>query len=71
MLTNFRKGDKVWQRVHVAGLVTQEEAEVLKVDEAGVWLDNGQGNDPDGPFVDGKLTFHSDWLGYQTIVPRE
>lgn len=37
-------------------LQSSEERPVLRVDEdGGVWLDNGKGNDPTGPFVDGKM----------------
>ena len=50
----LKKGMKVTVRLHGAGQVTEHEAVVAKVNKKGVWLDNGQGNDPNGPFVDGK-----------------
>ena len=33
-----------------AGFVTKEAKKVLRIDRRGVWLDNGPGNDPSGPF---------------------
>lgn len=49
----FKKGMRVIRVLHGAGLVSQEESTVLKVDKRGVWLDNGNGNRPSGPFVNG------------------
>ena len=51
----FKPGMKVIAYLHGAGLVTKEEREVLKVNKKGVWLSNGKGNDPSGPFVGGKM----------------
>lgn len=50
----FKKGMRVRAILHGAGVVTEEERTVLKVSREGVWLDNGPGNDPSGPFVKGK-----------------
>jgi hypothetical protein len=50
----FKKGMRVRAILHGAGVVTEEERIVLRVDRDGVWLDNGVGNDPSGPFIDGK-----------------
>lgn len=47
---NFRKGQKVDKCLTGAGFTTKEDAKVLKVNKKGVWLDNGPGNDPSGPF---------------------
>ena len=52
----FRKGMKVRAILHGAGVTTEEERIVLKVTKDGVWLDNGPGNDPSGPFVNGRKT---------------
>jgi len=49
----FKKGMPVIRVLHGAGVVSQENSIVLKVDKRGVWLDNGNGNDPSGPFVKG------------------
>jgi hypothetical protein len=46
----FSKGQKVDKSLTGAGFTTKEKAKVLKVDKKGVWLDNGSGNDPSGPF---------------------
>lgn len=49
-MSKFKKGQKVTKYLAGAGYVTGEDAEVLRVDRRGVWLDNGPGNDPSGPF---------------------
>ena len=51
----FKKGMKVVKILHGAGLVSKEAGVVLKVDKSGVWLDNGGGNDPSGPFINGRM----------------
>jgi len=49
--TQMRKaGDKVSIKVAGADLITYEEGDILSLDEKGVWLDNGPGNDPSGPY---------------------
>jgi len=55
----FKKGQAVIRELHGGGMVSQEEEVVLRVDKDGVWLDNGPGNDPDGPF-DSKTGWHSE-----------
>jgi hypothetical protein len=52
----FKKGMKVIRFLSGGGQITQEDAVVLKVDKKGVWLDNGDGNDPSGPFIDNGKT---------------
>lgn len=47
---SYRKGDDVILEVHGAGYVTEEDRTVLWVKNGEVWLDNGPGNDPTGPF---------------------
>lgn len=48
---SFRKGDRVILELHGAGVVTTEDDHtVLHVRKGEVWLDNGPGNDPTGPF---------------------
>lgn len=49
-MTKFKAGQKIRLFVDIAGLITEESGVVLNVDEEGVWLDNGKGNDPSGPF---------------------
>jgi len=49
-MSNFKKNQKVKLSVRVGGIVTSSNAKVLKVNKEGVWLDNGVGNDPSGPF---------------------
>lgn len=46
----FKKGQAVIRYLTGAGVTTKEDAVVSKVTKAGVWLDNGSGNDPSGPF---------------------
>ena len=48
--TVFKKGEKVKVGLTGAGFTTYETKKVLNSDEKGVWLDNGRGNDPSGPF---------------------
>lgn len=52
MKREFKKGEQVTVSVHAAGVVTNDgiPKTILKVDESGVWLDNGNGNDPSGPY---------------------
>lgn len=47
----FKVGDKVITYLDGAGYTTKEKArKIIAIDERGVWLDNGSGNDPSGPF---------------------
>jgi len=46
----FAAGDKVRDTLIVAGIPSARVETVLRVDDQGVWLDNGSGNDPSGPF---------------------
>lgn len=55
----LKKGDKVWRYLSIAGITTKEEEIVLKVTKKGIYLDNGPGNDPSGPF-DIKTGYHKD-----------
>ena len=49
------KGQKVIVVLHGGGLESRETKAVLKVDKEGnVWLDNGDGNKPSGPYIEGK-----------------
>lgn len=50
MAKRFRKGQTVWTSLSGARATTWEERTVLKVRGGYVWLDNGPGNDPTGPF---------------------
>lgn len=40
--------------LHGAGVRSEEIRTIEKVDRFGVWLSNGYGNDPSGPFVNGR-----------------
>jgi len=46
----FEKGQKVKLIASVMGIKTEYVETVLRVDKKGVWLDNGPGNDPSGPY---------------------
>ena len=50
----YKKGDIVRCILHGAGVDTEEKREIERVDKSGVWLSNGYGNRPSGPFVNGK-----------------
>lgn len=67
MSTRFTKGQKVKHCLSGAGFTTDEPGVVLKVTKKGVWLDNGPGNDPSGPFdpVTGKMEeLMPGWLAF-------
>lgn len=51
-LPMFRRGQIVTVQVYGPGPLHSEEPgyKILKVDKRGVWLDNGDGNDPKGPY---------------------
>ena len=46
----FRKGQKVWQAMHGAGVTSYSQQTIGLVRNGKVWLDNGRGNGPSGPF---------------------
>lgn len=46
----FKKGEQVLVEVYIGGITTTEKKKVIKVDTKGIWLDNGEGNRPSGPF---------------------
>lgn len=50
MSKKLKKGQVVTVALSGAGVVTREQRTILKVDKHGIWLDNGSGNDPTGPF---------------------
>lgn len=50
MSKTFKKGDEVSQLLAGYGETTTEQCTVLRTDKKGVWLDNGPGNNPTGPF---------------------
>ena len=49
-LRQFKRGDPIDIVIDGAGVRSVASGKVLKVTKAGVWLDNGEGNDPSGPF---------------------
>jgi hypothetical protein len=49
----FCAGDTVIRRLHGFGIVTKDVATVLSSEDGEVWLDNGPGNRPSGPFIGG------------------
>lgn len=48
-------------------LVSEEYGKVLSVDGDSVWLDNGQGNDPSGPYVSGR---YDGPFGFYNIIEK-
>ena len=46
----FQKGQTVWIELHGAGTVSHQKEQVGEVKDGEVWIDNGPGNDPTGPF---------------------
>lgn len=44
------EAERVRLIITIRGIRTAETKTVLRTDEEGVWLDNGYGNDPDGPY---------------------
>ena len=46
----FATGKRVTVVSNVMGIETEEHCTVSEIDARGVWLDNGPGNDPSGPF---------------------
>ncbi len=53
-MKKFKKGMKVRCVLHGAGVVSEEERIIEFIDKSGVWLSNGCGNRPSGPFVNGR-----------------
>lgn len=50
-MMRFRKGQKVfWKMIGACGIYASENARVSRIDEGGVWLSNGPGRKPSGPF---------------------
>lgn len=67
---HFVKGEQVTISVHAAGIVTNEceIKTILKVDDAGVWIDNGSGNSPSGPYDEiSGIKDYGGFLGKQII----
>ena len=48
----FDKGQVVRLLTRAYGITSEEEEKILKVTDHQVWLDNGIGNDPTGPFCE-------------------
>lgn len=48
--SRFKKGQTVWLAIYGAGVVSYDEGVVGSVRKGKVWLDNGPGNDPGGPY---------------------
>ena len=46
----FEKGQEVIVLLHGAGVTTSEAQTILEIKDGEIWLDNGFGNDPTGPF---------------------
>lgn len=49
-MSELRKGDNVAVVLSGAGAETSELGVILDVRDGEVWLDNGPGNDPTGPY---------------------
>ena len=67
---NFRKGQAVTLELHGAGHVTKEESTVKYVRKGEVWLDNGPGNDPTGPFDQGGNYLEYSMPGFTLKIRR-
>ena len=73
-IPKFKEGQEVEVVLTGGGFVTSEFKTVLKVNDKGVFLDNGNGNDPDGPFdpVSGfKESYLPGWTTHIKAVPNE
>ena len=46
----FKVGQEVIQLLTGAGFTTDETYTILEIKRGKIWLDNGPGNDPSGPF---------------------
>jgi hypothetical protein len=58
----FKKGQKVTTVLTGGGQITRESGVVLRVNKQGVFLDNGPGNDPSGPFDPLTGLYRDQWL---------
>ena len=69
----FKKGQIVIEKFIFAGEVTQVEKEISKVSKAKnqVWLSNGDGNSPSGPFDGDTGLLLDNFLGTKRIVAKE
>lgn len=71
----WEKGQKVVIEVRAGGILTEEEGVVSEVNKKGVYLDNGEGNDPSGPFdrnTGEHITIREmGMLGSQIIRPKK
>ncbi|MEK7625296.1 MAG: hypothetical protein AAB467_03030 [Patescibacteria group bacterium] len=63
----FHKGQKVRQSLSGAGVTTHTDEVVLRVVKGKVWLDNGPGNDPSGPY-DAKTGLKSGVFGFSSRI---
>jgi hypothetical protein len=70
LVARFKKGQRVKRSLNMVGVTTGEEETVLMVRKGEVWLDNGPGNDPSGPFDDSTGMGES-WLGIDYISEVE
>ena len=46
----YKEGQKVTVLLRGAGVTTSEIETILEIKDGKIWLDNGIGNDPSGPF---------------------
>jgi hypothetical protein len=70
-MNNLKVGQTVKIEVNCAGLKTYERKKIYEINERGIYLDNGEGNDPSGPFHIKKLdliSLRGMGLGTQKIV---
>jgi len=67
----FKKGEQVLLALAGAGYTSFDSFFIGKVNKDGVWLDNGPGNDPTGPFDPKTGEYKGDMMpGFvQKIVP--
>jgi len=69
----FKAKQQIKIRVSGAGCVSYEDGTVLRVRKGKMWLDNGQGNEPSGPFdaETGKDLRESGFGFSITVLPKE
>ena len=71
MTKPIKKGDMVMLVLIGFGAVTREgPMPVLRVDKRGIWVSNGSGNDPYGPYDPRTLTARDGVPGFTAKIER-
>lgn len=55
MNTEFKIGQEIKLACDCAGLVTYSKKKICEINDKGIYIDNGEGNKPSGPFHKTKL----------------